>query len=177
MAGKNQPAIAPERLHKLENSSRSHGFKFWLSAWFPVVVCIGVIVMESTMSFGADHTSKPLRWLYEALFGHVSNVRWEAIHHLIRKCGHFFGYGLIGLAWLHAWWMTLSRSSFIEDAFFALLATSLVACADELHQSYLLNRSGSSWDVLLDCAGAVTMLLVTYIYLNLTRSRHLARAE
>ena len=78
------------------------GLKFWLSAWIPVAIGIGVIALESTELLGSKHTSGPLRWLWEALFGPVANARWEVIHHLVRKCGHFFGYGFIGVAWLRA---------------------------------------------------------------------------
>jgi VanZ family protein len=149
---------------------------FWLSAWLPVAVGIGIIVLESTELFGSDHTSHPLRWLWEALFGPVANARWDVIHHLVRKSGHFFGYGFIGVAWLRAWWMTRPRSRFLNDAFLALLGTSLVASLDELHQSYLPNRTGSVWDVLLDCCGAIALILAVYMYMRLMRPKRLIRA-
>jgi VanZ family protein len=148
-----------------------------LSAWFPVAIGIGVIALESTELLGSKHTSGPLRWLWEALFGPVANAHWEVIHHLVRKCGHFFGYGFIGVAWLRAWWMTLPRSHFLPDAALALLGTSLVASLDEWHQSYLPNRTGSVWDVLLDCSGAIALQLVVYIYLRMRQPRRLAMAE
>jgi VanZ family protein len=148
----------------------------WVYVWLPVVIGIAVIVIESTEFFGADHTSGPLRKLYEALFGHVSNARWENIHHYIRKSGHFIGYGLIGLAWLRAWWMTLPRSSFLPDAFLALLGTALVASCDEWHQTFLPNRTGTPWDVLLDCTGAITLQLIVYIFMRTFRPKRLARA-
>ena len=138
---------------------------------------MGIIMLESTRAFGADHTSYPLRWLWEAIFGAISNARWEIIHFLIRKSGHFLGYGFIGVAWLRAWWMTLPHSHFLEDAFLALMGTALVASLDELHQSYLPNRQGSPWDVLLDCCGAIALQLVVYAWLRLFRPRKLARAE
>jgi VanZ family protein len=161
----------------LQQHSGRHGLKFWIGAWLPVAVGIGIIMLESTPSFGADHTSHPLRWLWEAIFGPVSNARWEIIHILIRKSGHFLGYGFIGVAWLRAWWMTLPRSRFLEDAFLALMGTALIASLDELHQSYLPNRNGSPWDVLLDCCGAIAMLLAVYIWLRLFRPRNLTRTE
>jgi len=65
----------------------------------------------------ADHTSYPLRWLWEAIFGAISNARWEIIHFLIRKSGHFLGYGFIGVAWLRAWWMTLPPLPFSRGRF------------------------------------------------------------
>jgi VanZ family protein len=138
---------------------------------------IGVILLESTELFGSNHTSGPLRQLWEFFFGAVSNARWELIHHLIRKCGHFFGYGAIGLAWLRAWWMTLPHAQFIEEAFLALLGTALVASCDEWHQSFLPNRTGTPWDVLLDCCGALVLLLAVYISVRLTRPGRLARAK
>jgi VanZ family protein len=158
-------------------SSKARGLKYWISAWLPVVLGIALIVLESTELFGADHTSSPLRWLYELLFGHVSNARWGIIHHLIRKSGHFLGYGFIGLAWLRAWWMTLLRSRFLHDAFLALLGTALLASWDEWHQGFLPNRTGSVSDVLLDCCGAITLELIVYIAMRQWKPKNLARAE
>jgi VanZ family protein len=149
---------------------------FWVRTWLPVALGIAMIVVESTEWMGADHTSSPLRALYEAIFGHVSARRWAIIHHYIRKSGHFIGYGLIGLAWLRAWWMTLPHSRFLTDAMLALLGTALVAIGDEYHQSFLSNRTSSPWDVLIDCAGAITLQLVVYIFMRISRPKRLARA-
>jgi VanZ family protein len=159
----------------LEECSNRHNLKFWLSAWLPVALGIGVILLESTEFMGADHTSRPLRCIFEAIFGPVSNIRWDEVHHLIRKCGHFFGYGTIGLLWLRALWMTLRRSNFYIDAFLALLGTMSVASMDEFHQAHLPNRTGSPWDVLLDCSGALMLQLVIYIYMRMKRPKSLMR--
>ncbi len=154
-------------------SSSRHDLKYWVSAWLPVVLGVAVIVIESTEAFGADHTSGPLRKLFEALFGRFSDEVWDGVHHVIRKSGHFLGYGAIGLAWLRAWWMTLPRSHFLLDAFLALLGTALIASADEWHQSNLPNRTGTPWDALLDCCGAITLQLVVYILMRVTRPKKL----
>jgi VanZ family protein len=159
----------------MSNSSRQSCW-YWISAWLPVAIGIAVIVLESTEMLGADHTSGPLRWMFQALFGPISNSRWEIFHHYIRKSGHFIGYGLIGLAWLRAWWMTLPRSHFLPDAFLALAGTALVASCDEWHQALLPNRTGTPWDVLLDCTGAITLQLVVYIFMRTLRPKRLARA-
>jgi len=161
----------------LQGDSRRQSVKFWISAWLPVAVGIGIIMLESTKWFGADHTSGPLRLLWEAIFGTVSNARWNLIHFLIRKSGHFMGYGFLGAAWLRAWWMTLPHSHFLEDTFLALMGTALVASLDELHQSYLPNRTGSVSDVLLDCCGAIALQLAVYLWLRLFRPRTLAHGS
>ena len=156
--------------------SKRRGLRYWVSAWLPVVACICVILFESTEMFGSDQTSGPLRWLFEKIFGHVTDDRWEVLHHLIRKCGHFLGYGLMGLAWLRAWWMTLPRSRFIHDALLALLGTALVASCDEWHQTFLPNRTGTPWDVLLDCCGAITLQVLVYVYMRTFKPKRLAKA-
>ena len=149
---------------------------FWVSAWLPVVLGILMIMVESTEWLGADHTTGPLRLLYQAIFGQVSNGQWEIIHHYIRKSGHFIGYGLIGLAWLRAWWMTLPHSRFIPDALLALAGTALIASLDEFHQSFLPNRTSSPWDVLIDCSGAITLQFMVYMFMRINRPKRLARA-
>ena len=151
--------------------------RFWIKAWWPVAVGLCIIAIESTEAFGADHTSGPLRLIFQAIFGHVSNVEWENIHHLIRKSGHFIGYGLLGLTWLRAWWMTLPRSVFLQDTALALLGTAMTASADEYHQSFLPNRTSSPWDVLIDCCGALAMQLLVYVCMRIFRPKRLERAR
>ena len=148
---------------------------FWIRAWLPVLLAICVIVMESTAYFGADHTSGPLRWLWERLFGPVSDQHWELFHHIIRKTGHFVGYGTMGLLWLRAWWLSIPRSGFLLDAALALAGTALVASSDEFHQSFLPNRTGVPSDVLLDCSGAVVLQLLVYLMLRILWPRVLSR--
>ncbi len=151
------------------------GLSGWLYVWGPVVLAIAVICVESTEMMGADHTSGPLRAIYQFFFGHVPGRRWEIIHHYIRKSGHFIGYGLVGLAWLRAWWFSLPHSRFIQDSLLAMAGTALVAAADEYHQSFLPNRTSSPWDVLLDCCGALAMQLIVYTFMRIVRPKRLRR--
>jgi len=144
----------------MSNSVR--GARYWIRVWWPVVFMGAVIALESTETFGADNTSGPLRFVYQALFGHVTDARWDVIHPYIRKCGHFIGYGLVGLSWLRAWRKTRPNHSFLNHAVLAMIATALVASADEFHQSFLPNRTSSPWDVLIDCSGALAMMLLAY---------------
>jgi len=131
-----------------------------------------VIVRESTASFGGDHTARILRPIWEALFGVVTNKEWGEIHHYIRKTGHFLGYGVQGLAWLRAWLRTW-QPRFAWEAWrerwrwalqMALLNTMLVAALDEVHQSFLPNRTGLVSDVLLDSSGAALLLGIGFCF-------------
>ncbi len=159
----------------LETGLKLRGIGHWISAWLPVLFCLVIIAVESSEFLGAEHTSGPLRWLYEAIFGTVTDGRWDTVHHYIRKSGHFLGYGTIGLMWLRAWWMSLPRSSFIVDAALAMAGTAMVASADEFHQSLLPNRTGMPADVLLDCCGALTLQVIIYLFLRLRWPKRLIK--
>lgn len=158
----------------MSNSTR--GARHAIDVWWPVAVSIAVIAMESQEFMGANHTSPFLRPIWQAIFGNVSDARWEILHHYIRKSGHFVGYGLVGLAWLRAWWMTLPLSRFRTDAALAMLGTATMASLDEWHQAFLPNRTSSPWDVLLDCMGALVLQTLVYVFVRITRPKRLARA-
>ena len=156
-------------------SNNERGSGFWFRAWLPVALGVGVIALESTAMFSAQETSGPLRALYQALFGPVGNHDWDQIHFYLRKSGHFLGFGLLALAWLRAWWMTLPKSVFLTDALLALLGTAMTASADELHQAFLPGRTGTPWDILIDCSGAIALQLVVYVCMRIFRPKRLVR--
>jgi VanZ family protein len=154
-------------------SSSRRGAAFWIYTWWPVAVAVAIIVTESTEMMGADHTNGPLHRLFEDIFGPIGEHNWELIHLVVRKSGHFIGYGIVGLVWLRAWWRTFSSASFFRCFVLSVLGTFLVAGADEWHQSLLPNRGGRFTDVLLDCSGAIALMAVSYLLLRVFRYRTL----
>jgi VanZ family protein len=153
-------------------SERHGGIWHQASAWIPVVLCILVIATESTVYFGADHTSGPLQRFFEFLLNrHFTQPQWWRLHLTIRKCGHFTGYGILSIAWFRAFWMTWrpkidpSRRRMAVHGL-AMLGTLFVASSDEFHQLFLPNRSGSIWDVMIDCSGGLLMQLVIWLWMN-----------
>ena len=161
----------------------SSTFLGWLvRVWLPVLVMLVAIAFESPHIFSSNNTSGWMRTAYQALAGPVSDAAWAGVHHHIRKTGHFTGYGLLGLAWMRAWlifWLqTFSKrpaSVWRTYSFMmAVFCTMLVASLDELHQSYMADRTGVVSDVLLDTGGAVAMLLACLL-VTISRSRRAAR--
>lgn len=136
--------------------------------WLPVAVMLLVIARESTAAFGSVNTSPVLRSIFESAFGRVSDVAWETIHHYVRKTGHFLGYGTLGVTWLRAfllvWLAPLQHQAAAVwrrwSLQMALCCTALTASLDELHQSYIPDRTGMVSDVLLDTTGALVVCLV-----------------
>ncbi|MHB1021268.1 MAG: VanZ family protein [Acidobacteriaceae bacterium] len=140
---------------------------YLLQAWWPAVLGMCVIAFESTEIFTAAHTSHWLRPLWQAIFGPVGDVRWGEIHHLIRKSGHFTGYGTLSLLFLRAWLRTLTQKASealaqfrLRCAALAILCTFLTASADEFHQRFLPGRTSLFSDVMLDTLGGLIFHLL-----------------
>jgi VanZ family protein len=154
--------------------------KAQLQAWLPVLTFAMVFAVESTSYFGADRTSAPLQRVAEAIFGYGVGLHWEVIHHLIRKTGHFMGYGIFCLICFRGFWIELqgavSRLTRQLRAYgLAVLVTFLVASADEFHQSFLPNRTGQFSDVLLDTCGGMVLGLMLFLAMQAAEDRRQAR--
>lgn len=156
--------------------------------WLPVLLFASIFAIESTAAFGADRTSAPLHGIFQSIFGTALDRHWSFTHHLLRKSGHFAGYGILSLFCFRAFRLTLriqdvplrrrfSRQWAIRAL--AVAATFLVAGADEFHQSFLPNRNGCFSDVLLDTAGALTLQLALFLAIAVPawRNRHSYEAQ
>jgi VanZ family protein len=153
-----------------------------MRTWLPVLACAAVFAVESTPYLGADRTSAPLQRITEALFGYDACVHWDLIHYIIRKTGHFMGYGIFSVVCFRSFWITLQGASSrllrqMKAHGLAILATILVASADEFHQSFLPNRTGQLSDVVLDTCGATTLGLVLFLAMRAVQRHRQTRAR
>lgn len=149
----------------------------WLIGWLPVVVWLAIIACESTESMGAGHTVMMLNAVLGWLHFSVSWQTLETVNHLLRKTGHFVGYGILGALFIRAWALALrarqhSGSVLKKALLLGITCTLLVACLDEFHQAFLPGRTSSAWDVALDTLGACVLA-----FLFLRPIRRLATAS
>jgi VanZ family protein len=152
-------------------------------AWFPVFLGLSVISIESTAMMSGANTSQWLLYICHALWGQTDGATFETIHFLLRKLGHFSGYGVLALLFRRAWYITLrlswegprSRLPFSASAL-AVMSTFLVACVDEIHQSFLPGRTSSFLDVMIDTAGAVLFVRLVVMLIERRRRATLAYA-
>ena len=134
--------------------------------WLPAALSVAMIVAESTATMSADNTSRWLYPLWTHLFGPISAADWAEVHHLIRKTGHFVGYGGVSVAFLYGWLRTFHRRRgqyrpvWLRAAFLAVSCALLIAILDEYHQSFLPSRTSSPIDVCIDLCGAITAQLL-----------------
>ena len=141
----------------------------WLSAWWPAIVWAGVIFLMSTDTFSAEHTGtviEPvLRWLRPSL----TEERINAIHYFIRKCAHFGEYFIFcvliyrGVRGKRTGW----RWTWGFEAWFLAAAYSAL---DEIHQAFVVSRTASVYDSLLDSSGALVAMAVLWLWFRLRRS-------
>ena len=147
--------------------------------WVPAALSVLMIALESTSTMSAENTSQWLYPLWVHLFGPISPAHWAEVHHLIRKTGHFVGYGFVSLAFFYSWRQTLHRMAvkhwtlWRRASVLAVLCTLLVAISDEYHQSFLPSRTSSPVDVAIDLCGAIVfqLLLLAIIQLFTRRPR------
>lgn len=131
-------------------------------AWLPVLVGLTIICFESTRTMSAANTGQWLLTLCHWLWGQTEAPSIDLANLVLRKLGHFCGYGMLGLLFRRAWLISLrrhwegsrSRLPFFA-AMLAVICTFAVACMDEVHQHFLPGRSSSFHDVLLDTAGSI----------------------
>lgn len=136
-------------------------------AWLPVLFGLTVISFESTSTMSSANTGRWMLDIFHSLWGQTDWNSVDAVNLLLRKFGHLCGYGTLGVLFRRAWYVSLRRSwegprsrlPFSASAL-AVIFTFSVACLDEVHQRFLVGRTSSFYDVLLDTAGAVLFIRV-----------------
>jgi VanZ family protein len=148
-------------------------------AWIPAVLWIGVIAVESTDWFSAEHTSRFLYPLLHFLFS-ISTEVFDIVHHILRKTGHFVGYFALSALLFRAWRATLrideGKVWAMRWALPAFFLSVVVASLDEWHQTYIPSRTGRLADVVLDSTAALTAQIVIFLILSLRQARRAAEA-
>jgi VanZ family protein len=150
-----------------------------LKAWIAAILWLIVICVESTSYMSSHNTSRILYPLLHYLLG-ISYARFEPFHHLLRKAGHVFGYGLLSFLLFRAWRETLPMKGNPKWTFrwssLAVLGTALVASLDEWHQSFLPSRTGRWQDVVLDTSAGIGVQILLFLFWRWSR-RPAAAAE
>ena len=118
-----------------------------------------------------SHTSRFIRPLLEFIFPGAPEETLLFYHGIIRKTAHFAEYAVLALLACRAFAgsasLWLSRSPYIA----ALVLVCLVAVLDEAQQSFNPTRTGSPFDVLIDVAGGLTAVSLSYLFVRRRSSK------
>lgn len=169
------PARQPSKRDRLLTAS----FRALAHRWWPVLVWLGVIRLESTDFASANNTSSVLYTVIAAVVPHVDESFVSRLDEILRKTGHFAGYGILsGLVFLALKNTNYDRLRLLlrrpwricwhdfwrwDWALLGILVTVVTAAADEIHQSFIPSRTGAWQDVVLDSCGAAVLQLIIYM--------------
>jgi VanZ family protein len=141
----------------------------FLRAWWPTLVWIGLIAIESTDYLSSNHTGSILYPILHYLFG-ITPEQFVPIHAITRKTGHVVGYGMLSFLAFRSWRATLRRPGQPSWSFAwarnAVFLTAFIASLDEWHQTFIPSRTGTIYDVMLDTAAGIAAQVVVYIFLG-----------
>ncbi|HQU81579.1 MAG TPA: VanZ family protein [Pyrinomonadaceae bacterium] len=137
----------------------------------PLILWTGTVFLASSTTGSMSNTSLIIRPLLEWLFPNTPADVLTIYHGYIRKFAHFFEYSV--LAFFAARAFSNSSIVFLRKywTIFAFLMVAAIASTDEYNQSFNTARTGSVYDVLLDCAGGLTMILLISLYKNKTSKK------
>ena len=126
----------------------------------PLIVWTGVVLFASTGSASMSETSRFVRPLLNFLFPNTPEEILTIYHGYIRKLAHLTEYAILGFFAARAF--ANSSVNSLRNYWFVLafIVVLIVACADEFNQSFNAARTGSIYDVLLDCTGGAMMILI-----------------
>lgn len=123
--------------------------------------------------FSSGRTAWMLTFALGLLHLHVDRI--ELLNHLLRKCGHFTAYAILGGLFFRAWRISLPecwrrrRAGIVEMvrplwalrwSALAIASAALAAAFDEWHQSFVPSRTSTPWDVGIDTLGAIFLQLI-----------------
>lgn len=95
------------------------------------------------------------------------NKKVETIDPIIRKIAHLSLYIILGLLVMLC--LETFNNTEIKKIGISVLFTFLYACSDELHQKFVIGRSGEFRDVLIDTVGALIGVLTVFITITIIR--------
>ena len=169
------PRPAPELEEIRRRVPAAQMIPAWVRAWWPAAIWACIIFTLSTDSFSAEHTSRIIIPLLHWIFPRLDPEQIETYHHYIRKTAHFSEYFVFYLllfrgvrAGRPGWRWTWGLAALSLAAGYSVL--------DEIHQAFVISRTASPWDSLLDSVGAFVATLAVFLWYFFRRNRKTAES-
>jgi VanZ family protein len=137
--------------------------KRFLRYWLPLLLWMVLIFAASQDTKSVEHTSRLLEPFLRWIKPDISPEAIEQVRWMIRKAAHMTEFAVLaGLLWRALARMNDQENNrwFLRPAAASLGFCIFFAASDEIHQSFVPNRTGTPKDVLIDTAGAGIGLLI-----------------
>ena len=144
----------------------SFSVRQFLKYWLPVLGWMIFIFIGSTDLLSAEHTSRFIGPFLRWFAPDISDATVASVQLVVRKCAHLTEYAILAALLFRAFRQRAPRVG--RALAMSFLLAAVYAAFDEFHQSYVVSRTGSPSDVLIDCAGALAGVL---IYWRMIRAR------
>jgi len=145
--------------------------KSFLKYWLPVMIWLGVIFIASSNLMSADQTSRIIEPLLRWLIPDISPEAVAQTQFFVRKAAHVIEYAILAILLVRALGKGTSLQMRLSILYVSVwVGSTLVATADEFHQSFVASRSSSPGDVMIDSAAALLALLISWRWSRRDRS-------
>jgi VanZ family protein len=138
----------------------------FLKYWLPVLAWMIFIFIGSTDLLSAEHTSRFIGPFLHWFTPDISAATIASVQLVVRKCAHLTEYAILAALLYRASDQIQLRVG--RALLVCVVIAAIYAALDEFHQSFVASRTGSPWDVLIDCLGALAGAL---IYWRVIRNR------
>jgi VanZ family protein len=135
--------------------------QIWL--YLPLILWIGGIFFLSSDRGSFANTLRYVTSFFKFISPKTEAGKVRNYNLYFRKICHFSGYAI--LAWLAARVFHHSSVTWLNEFWyiFTFLTVLIIASADEFKQSFYPSREGAPMDVMIDCAGGLTMILLFWL--------------
>ena len=135
-----------------------------LKYWAPPIIWMSMIFWFSTDMFSGDNTGSLLRKVVSFIYPGITRELFDSIHFYVRKAGHLTEYAVLALLLFRAFRSGAQARWRRGWALSSLLVAFLYASLDEYHQTFTRRRTGSVYDILIDTSGALTALVLLWLF-------------
>lgn len=133
----------------------------FLKYWLPVLVWMICVFIGSTDLLSAEHTSRYIGPFLRWFAPDVSEATVASVQMVARKCAHLTEYAILAALLYRAF-----RQHRGQAFGTVLIISVLYAALDEFHQSFVVTRTASPWDVAIDCFGALVGMGLWRLFRN-----------
>lgn len=135
--------------------------------YLPLIFWISGIFYLSSNKGSISNTSRFVTPVFHKVIPAANEVRLKFYHLYFRKLCHFFGYGILGIFAAVVFYNSSITFLATYWQIFAFALVLLIASADEIKQSFYDSRDGSVYDVILDCFGGLTLILLFWVLVKI----------